>query len=100
MKEYKGNIYNSGVVIVQEKYQLKHIFKHSPDGFGWGYGGLGPADLALSILTDLVGKEEAEKYYQDFKLEFIAKLNGSWTIYEKDIREWLIKKREQNDDTK
>lgn len=29
---------------------LPHIVKHSPDGFSWGYGGSGPADLARSLL--------------------------------------------------
>lgn len=30
---------------------ITHIRHHSPDGFEWGYGGSGPADLALSILA-------------------------------------------------
>src|SRR5262245_55620958 len=28
------------------------VFNHSPDGFAWGYGGSGPAQLALAILLD------------------------------------------------
>lgn len=31
---------------------LRHVELHSPDGFECGYGGSGPADLALSILAD------------------------------------------------
>ena len=26
------------------------VYNHSPDGFAWGYGGSGPAQLALAIL--------------------------------------------------
>ena len=26
------------------------VARHSPNGFGWGYGGSGPAQLALAIL--------------------------------------------------
>lgn len=26
-----------------------HVVHHSPDGYEWGYGGSGPADLALNI---------------------------------------------------
>src|SRR5204862_6265890 len=36
---------------------LKHVVHHSPDGFQWGYGGSGPADLALSILSAVIGPE-------------------------------------------
>ena len=55
-------------------YPLHRICRHSPDGFEWGYGGSGPADLALSILTDAVGKELAEKHYQTLKWAVIADL--------------------------
>ena len=34
---------------------LRHVVLHSPTGFGWGYGGSGPADLALSILCAELG---------------------------------------------
>jgi len=33
-------------------YPLKHVVYHSPTGFEIGSDGSGPADLALSILTD------------------------------------------------
>lgn len=33
---------------------LRHVMLHSPTGFEWGYGGSGPADLALSILCDVL----------------------------------------------
>jgi hypothetical protein len=36
---------------------LRHVVKHSPTGYTWGYGGSGPADLALSLLVDAVGDE-------------------------------------------
>lgn len=32
------------------RIHLPHLEYHSPTGFAWGYGGSGPADLALSIL--------------------------------------------------
>ena len=34
---------------------LKHYVYHSPTGFNWGYGGSGPADLALAILANHFG---------------------------------------------
>lgn len=60
--------------ITHEMINLKHIERHSPDGFEWGYNGSGPADLALSILNDAVGKEVADQYYMEFKDEVISRL--------------------------
>lgn len=55
------------------------LANHSPAGFGWGYGGSGPAQLALSLLADYLGNDAlALRAYQMFKLRVIAKLtNGS-----------------------
>lgn len=33
--------------------QSRKIYNHSPDGFNWGYGGSGPAQLALAVLLKL-----------------------------------------------
>ena len=45
---------------------------HSPDGFNWGYGGSGPAQLALAIILKLTGKSDG---YMDFKWNVISKLS-------------------------
>lgn len=44
---------------------------HSPDGFNWGYGGSGPAQLALAINMKLLG-HPAE--YHELKWNLISKL--------------------------
>ena len=49
------------------------VYNHSPDGFNWGYGGSGPAQLALAILL-LLNPEIAKNYYQQFKRKVIAQL--------------------------
>lgn len=46
------------------------VCNHSPDGFNWGYGGSGPAQLALAICLEL----GIENSYQAFKWEIIAAL--------------------------
>jgi len=75
------------------KANVPHAFvRHSPDGFEWGYGGSGPAELALNILSAMIGKESAEKggLYQKFKFEFLADLPfDGGTIKAADIEEWL-----------
>ncbi len=72
------------------------LFNHSPTGFAWGYGGSGPAQLALAILADCVGDEEALKYYQDFKFAIIARLpkDDPWEATEEQVRDVLQKVRE------
>ena len=48
---------------------------HSPAGFQWGYGGSGPAQLALALLADLTGDDEyAQANYITFKRKCIALL--------------------------
>ena len=65
------------------------ITRHSPTGFEWGYGGSGPADLALNLTIDVIKKmgrkyqqegrkigagDAAGQIYQDVKWSFIAHL--------------------------
>ena len=67
------------------------IINHSPDGFEAGYAGSGPAQLALAILLHMVGKERAQRHYQDFKFEFLANpdyLHSNFFFFV-DIGEWV-----------
>lgn len=84
---------------------------HSPTGFECGYGGSGPADLALNVLAQLVplGSDGAEGWkiwdgqsvsatagllHHDFKDEFIATLpSQGGTIEIQAIRRWLEERR-------
>jgi len=78
---------------------LAHVEYHSPDGFEWGYGGSGPADLALSILADYFGEtaeaalkppSKAFLLHQYFKSHFLfrAKKEG-FCIHEGQIKDWI-----------
>lgn len=62
---------------------------HSPTGFAWGYGGSGPAQLALAILAEVTDKDFALSFYQDFKTAVIADKSGAFTITEEFVRGWL-----------
>jgi len=48
------------------------VYNHSPDGFNVGYGGSGPAQLALAILLELTDQESAVAKHQQFKWTYIA----------------------------
>jgi hypothetical protein len=62
------------------------LVNHSPSGFEWGYGGSGPAQLALALLLDYTGDEAfALNHYQEFKTEVVSQLDcagsvGSWRL--------------------
>jgi hypothetical protein len=62
---------------------------HSPTGFEWGYGGSGPAQLALALLADALGDDEkALRHYQDFKFKVVGRLpKERWELSEEDIRQ-------------
>jgi hypothetical protein len=84
------------------------VVHHSPDGYEWGYGGSGPADLALNILEAMLhhmgwnggtipcyrGRCFAIAWalHQDFKWEFIATMpkGGGFLSYDT-VREWIEK---------
>lgn len=69
------------------------LYNHSPDGFEWGYGGSGPAQLALAILAKYTNDEFAQATYQDFKREFIQTIEtDTWTLESKYIMKWAQQK--------
>jgi hypothetical protein len=89
MEEIK--LYRIGDIAYMEGCQ--HVVKHSPTGIEWGYGGSGPADLALSILTWAVGEGKALQWYQDFKWDVILPMPREGGIITKDeVIEWCSHK--------
>lgn len=87
MKVYKGIRHRIGPLSttvtvdgrdLDPRYELAN---HSPGGFEWGYYGSGPSQLALAILTDLVGDALGRAHYQKFKDKYIATIKGDyWTL--------------------
>lgn len=65
------------------------VFNHSPTGFSWGFGGSGPAQLALAILLRYLPEKEAVSLHQGFKWKFIATLPQEDFETELDIRGWI-----------
>lgn len=73
------------------------LWNHSPTGFECGYGGSGPAQLALAILADYTGDDElAVELHQEFKWKVIAPIPNdrhSWILTEDEIRTWIEQNR-------
>ncbi|ELZ40798.1 hypothetical protein C463_14440 [Halorubrum californiense DSM 19288] len=67
------------------------LANHSPSGFEWGYGGSGPAQLALALLLDYTDDEEvALAEYKAFKTEVVSQLectgpDGFWRLTGREI---------------
>ena len=57
------------------------IRNHSPTGFEWGYGGSGPAQLALALCIEVVGCDRAERFYQFVKDRLVATIQeDAWMM--------------------
>jgi Family of unknown function (DUF6166) len=75
----------------------QNVWNHSPTGFEWGYGGSGPAQLALALLLDahagiLRGRaltDLAERAHQWFKWATVSQWGNEWRITAGEIREWV-----------
>ena len=61
---------------------------HSPDGPEWGYGGSGPAQLALALAADVLGDDDkAQEVYQRLKFRLISRLpEDGWSLTEGRLR--------------
>lgn len=69
------------------------VRNHSPSGFAWGYGGSGPAQLALALLMDALGDQDmALTYYQEFKRDHVARWESTWSITAEDLQFYVLSK--------
>lgn len=68
------------------------LWRHSPDGFEWGYQGSGPAQLALALLADALGDDSlAVLFYQSFKRHVVANLAGDfWTLEREAVKDGVL----------
>ena len=76
------------------------LVDHSQTGFDWGYGGSGPAQLAVAMLADTLrdrmpNKPEADrmtmKLYQDFKRYIISGLPyNTWQLEQNAVFNWFL----------
>lgn len=80
MKTYEGRREGHATLVTVNGQPLNprlDLWNHSPTGFEWGYGGSGPAQLALALLADCLGNDEqAVEFHQEFKRTAVANLAG------------------------
>ena len=88
MKTYEGRREGYVAEVTVNGYPLNprlDLWNHSPTGFEWGYGGSGPAQLALALLSDhLDDDDQALELHHEFKREVVAKFGRrGWTQHHK-----------------
>lgn len=66
--------------------RVRHVAVHSPTGLETGYGGSGPADLALSLLADLFETPTAARAYARPK-GLTAEV---WCLHQMFKARWLV----------
>ena len=91
MKTYEGRREGYAAIVTVNGAPLNprlDLWNHSPTGFEWGYGGSGPAQLALALLADCLGNDEqAVQLHQEFKRQVVANLEGhGWIMTSHEIR--------------
>lgn len=92
MPVYKGIRTDEGCVVTVDGELLAprlDLYNHSPTGFSWGFGGSGPAQLALAILADYLGDGAALKLYQSFKWQVVTQMKEEWALDAGFIESWL-----------
>jgi hypothetical protein len=99
MKQYAGRRQGYAVIVSVDGRPLNprlDLWNHSPTGFEWGYGGSGPAQLALAILAHHLGDDElAFNFHHRFKWMVIAELpKRSWLLTSQEIDLVLLKLQE------
>jgi hypothetical protein len=95
MKLYRGTRTDEGCEVTVEDGGVVRplaprldLQSHSPTGFEWGYGGSGPAQLALALAADLLGDDDrAQEMYQRLKFKVVGSLpHDGWELSEDRLR--------------
>jgi hypothetical protein len=94
MKTYRGRREGQVTEVTVDNRPLDprlDLWNHSPTGFEWGYGGSGPAQLALALLADhMTDEEQAVSLHQDFKRVVVARLPyRGWELTGSQMNAWL-----------
>lgn len=95
---YVGSRGNQGEAVVTRDGRpfspipSQKVWNHSPDGFEWGYGGSGPAQLALAILLDATDGNSvcALSLYQTYKWRVVSSWpKTGWATTRQQVLRWI-----------
>jgi hypothetical protein len=93
MRIYEGTRTVEGCVVTADgrPLNLRLDLRMHADKPEWGYGGSGPAQLALGLLADALGDDEAAlDQHQRFKRDIVAGFERErWLLTQAEIRSWI-----------
>lgn len=74
--------------------QRRDLADYSQTGYGWGRPEQGPDQdqLALALLADALGEDEALEWDHDFCEEIVEKLPAEWVMTQERIMDWYARK--------
>jgi len=95
MKVYRGTRRGDTVLVTVDGIALDPRLDLTHCGssvFEWGYVGDGPARLALALLVDCLGDEEAALAgHEDYHCAVVAGLPfAAWKLTDEDIRDTIV----------
>jgi hypothetical protein len=94
MMEIRGTWETKQVWIGGREVRLERsvrVRNHSPDGFSWGDGGNGSAQLALALLLELTHEDLALLWYQAVKGHIVARLaQDDFVIDSREIVDFIV----------
>jgi hypothetical protein len=101
MKVYTGRRDRAGNCVVRviedgDAHELPmrlDLYNHSPTGFEWGYGGSGPAQLALALIADAINDDGMALWlHQKFKFKVVGSLprDAPWQLTRAEIVQTLV----------
>lgn len=73
------------------------VVNHSPTGFEWGYGGSGPAQLAVALLCEVLEAHNVPEatcramwLHQQLKADLVCGFpDDGWSLAERDLIAWV-----------
>ena len=89
MKHYQGcrTIDSIMVTVDGEPLDARYDLEQFTDlGFEWSYEGDSPRQLALALIADCLGDDDARNFSSEFMTLVIAELDNDWQLSEEDIR--------------
>jgi hypothetical protein len=88
MKHYQGCRTIDGINVtvngapLDPRYDLERFTEL---GFEWSYEGDSPQQLALALIADCIGPDQARRWSESFMTKVIAELDNDWQLTEDDV---------------
>ena len=89
MKNYEGRRTIDGITVTVNGAPLDPCYdleRFTELGFEWSYEGDSPQQLALALIADCIGPDQARRWSESFMTKVIAELDNDWQLTEDDVR--------------